>query len=436
MVKTRPNQIKPENLEEKIVWYTILGTYVLYFMGAQYVWIPMISWGLSYYLFKKLWHQTEHTPEQEKIRIPYSVWIWIVAMLIMELCTIMSHIDLDMGIPKIVTSTIQWARTWALMGLLPLIGCLSIRPQLIYRASCIFCLENIFFAIVANLMNLVKFRLEYLSPIWIFLRGDPQPYAIGLYGFDGESGQFRLNLFTTSANSLGIVGCVYFLIAMQESDKKWRWIGMISSAMMVYSSGSRSTTLFLIVVPIISWILANFSWPLQIATGIASCVGGMYAPMIINALDTFYYNTFQGTKGGSARVRKQLKEIAIYRWENYAPIWGHGVVAEKGPASVTYKPIGTHEQWSDLLYIKGIVGFTAFLFAISWSFMDLLVKAQNNATSKAALSILLLLFICTFAADIEMAAYVYWPGLVILGMGFQAKELEKTKENIQHLVEV
>jgi len=424
--------MKPQNFEEKIVWYSLVGLYVLYFMGAQYVWFPLIAWGLTGYLCKKIWNQTENTPDEERITIPYSVWIWIASMLIMEFAVIMAHIDFDLGLPKIITSTIQWARTWALMALFPLIGCLTIRREIIYRAACILCMQSLVFGGLANLMNMAHFRIKYLSPVWMVMRGDPQPYAIGLFGFDGESGQFRLNLFTPNANALGIVGCVYFLLAMQESDQKWKWIGMIGGAAMVFGSGSRSTTLFIIIVPILSWILTNFTWPLQIAAGIVSSIAGMFSSSIINFIDNFYESTFKGSKAGSARVRHQLKEIALYRWQYEAPIWGHAVVAEKGPASVTFKPVGTHEQWSDLLYIKGTVGFIAFAFAILWSFIDLLIKAQNNPTSKASLSILLLLFICTFAADIEAVAYLYWPGLVLIGMGYKAKVPISSDSNVYY----
>jgi len=51
--------IKPQNLEEKVVWYYIIGTHGLYFLGAQFVVAPVMV--LLVYLVKKLWNQTEAT---------------------------------------------------------------------------------------------------------------------------------------------------------------------------------------------------------------------------------------------------------------------------------------------------------------------------------------------------------------------------------------
>jgi len=41
--------IKPQNLEEKVVWYYIIGTYGLYFLGAQFVVAPVMAWLLVLY---------------------------------------------------------------------------------------------------------------------------------------------------------------------------------------------------------------------------------------------------------------------------------------------------------------------------------------------------------------------------------------------------
>ncbi len=416
--------IKPQNLEERLIWYTIVWTYGLYFLGAQFIWVPLLAYFLGLRLCKKLWDQTEDTPTKEKIYIPVSVWLWIIAVLVVEIALIMAHIDFDLGWSKMIFTTVNsWGRSWALMALFPLIGCLNIRPQLIYRAACILCLQSLVLTIFCYLINLANLSLPaYISPLVMF-KGPSSNYMVDLFVLGGDAGedrQFRLQLFTNFANNLGIVGNIYFFITSQEANKRWRLIGMIGAAAMVIGSGSRSTIFSLALVPILTWLLTSFTPSLQIAAGVTSLITGMIAPQIIDFLDNTWNKAIKGYRSSSAVVRKRLEEVALNRWTE-APIWGHGFVAERGPKYTEHMPIGSHNQWPDLLYIRGFVGFSAILVVMLCTTADLIIKAQKSAIAKAALSIYLVLWISTTAVDIEASAYLYWPGLIITGIAFNQK---------------
>jgi hypothetical protein len=79
-------------------------------------------------------------------------------------------------------------------------------------------------------------------------------------------------------------------------------------------------------------------------------------------------------------------------------------------------PIGSHHTWFSLLFIKGLVGFTAFLIPMLLSFVSLAIKAHKSATARIALSFLLTLFLFTFNDNQQRLAYLYWPGLIIMGI--------------------
>ena len=127
---------------------------------------------------------------------------------------------------------------------------------------------------------------------------------------------------------------------------------------------------------------------------------------------------FSEARADSSRVRNDLKSIAGHRWETEAPIWGHGVV-EPGPHAVEYMPIGSHHSWYGLLFVKGIVGLYSLLIPMVISFVVLLIKAQRYAVAEAGLAMVLILFLYTFGENLEILAYLYWPGLIVMGMGFQ-----------------
>lgn len=420
--------VKPQNFEEKLVWYTIILTYPIYFLGAQFIWIPVLGIILAGRVFIKLWLQTKYTPEDEKISVPIAVWIWLVAVIVIELTIIMSHIEFDLGISKIIFTTVNnWARSWALMALFPLAGCLNIRPQIVYRAACILCLQSLIVTLICYLMYFLHVpSFSYVSPLVAF-RGSANFYTVTLFDVGGDFGedrQFRLRLFANFANNLGIIGNVYFFLASQEANRMWRWIGTIGGAAMVVGSGSRSTVVCLVLVPLTSWLLTNFGWPIQLAAGLLSVIAGMIAPQLIDLAQTTWERTISGIRHSSEVVRKRLAEVTMNHWME-APIWGHGVVEERGPKYTEHMPIGTHNHWPDLLYINGIVGFVAFTVALVWSFVELILKAQKSAIAKTALNIYLVLLIATTAVDVQLGAYLYWQGLIITGIAF--------KENVQIL---
>ncbi len=425
--------MKPQNLEEKVVWYSLIGTYGFYLIGAQYIAIPALAWLLTLYLGKKLWNQTENTPTEEKVTIPFSIWIWVIFMLVMEVALIVAHIDFDLGIPKIITSTINWARAWPLMALFPLIGCLNIRPQLIYRAICIICLQSLILIPIFYIAYILHLPSTlYNSPLRLLGGNGAEYYSVVLYGFEEETNQTRLQLFAPWPPALGLIANIYFLLVCQEPNKKWRLIGMIGAVAMIMASFSRLSMLSIAIVPLLTWFLVNFFRPIvPIGTGVVSFFAAMFAPLLINFLDTFK-EQFSKARASSSRLREILARMALERWSE-APLWGHGIVDPRGPAFTKHMPIGTHHTWFGILFEKGLVGLIALAVPLLWSFIDLLYKAHKNKTAKVGLSVLLVLFFFTFGERIEGLAYLYWPGLVIMGMAFKAKvqthlSLEKNTE--------
>jgi hypothetical protein len=118
-------------------------------------------------------------------------------------------------------------------------------------------------------------------------------------------------------------------------------------------------------------------------------------------------------------VRRVLKEIAGHRWETEAPIWGHGAI-EAGPHVVEFMPIGSHHTWFGLLFIKGLVGFYSLVIPMVLSFVVLLIKSQRSQTARVGLGILFTLFLYTFGENLEILAYLYWPGLIVMGIAFKS----------------
>ncbi len=412
--------MKPKNFPERIIWYSIIGTYIFYFIGGLYILAPAIAVILLIYLGKKLWEQNETTPEDEKIVIPWTVWLWIVGMLIEEVALIIGHIDFDLGTGLIIKSSFGWAKGWALMAVFPLIGCLPIRPQLLYRAACIVCFQSLLYTPICILASVLHLpQILYVSPLKAVGGPGQEFFSVILYGIDSDDGLPRWGLFAPWGPALGFVANVYFFLALEEKDNKWRLCGIVGSIVMCLVSKSRLGLLCFPIVLVTTWVLKNLSRPVfLICMSFASFLTAIVAPTILEILSTFT-DQVKSARASSTRVRAALWRIALERWKE-APIWGHGTV-QPGPHLVEYMKIGSHNTMTSLLFVKGIVGFVAFAIPMGCSIIDLLIKAQKSEIAKVGLSISLILLLYTSGENLEILAYLFWPGLVMMGIAFKNK---------------
>lgn len=411
------NNIEPQNLPETLIWYYIIGTYGLYLLGAQFFAAILLACFLTFYLLRQWWSETEETPSQEKIIFSSSTWVWLVAMLVLALALVIGHLNFDYGVVQIVKSSLKWIP----FALFPLVGHLNIRPQLIYRAVCILCLQSLILIpifLLASLLNIPGHL--YTSPLAI-LGGATSRYEVMLYASD--IGQTRLYLFAHHSVAIGVVGNIFFWLAQQEPSQKWRWFGMSGAIGMIIVSVSRVAILDLPFVLVSSWLLTNFFRPwIYFAAGLVSFLTGVFAPTLIKALETLK-EQFRDIRPGSSEVRAGIWDMTLRRWWNEAPIWGHGVIEGRGPAAVAYMPLGTHHTWYSILYTQGLVGCIALAAALVWIFIDLVLKAQASKHAKVGLNILLALIPFTFSEIIHNISFLYWPGLIMLGISLKSNNL-------------
>ncbi len=229
--------IAPENTEERLVWYGLIWTYPLYFLGALYISGPVIGWLLFLLVAKRwLWPTANHP----NLAIPWPLWLWLLGMLVMLVALLVGHLDYRLGTVQLVKSSIGWAKGWALLALFILAGTLSIRPQLLYRAAMKVCQHTLLLSplfIFAWLLRLPE--TPYVSPLKFIGGPGPEFFAVSLYEIDPGSGLPRWRLFTPWAPALGFVANIFFLFALGEQNKRWRAIGLTATILMILMSQSR-----------------------------------------------------------------------------------------------------------------------------------------------------------------------------------------------------
>lgn len=430
--------MKPLNFEERLIWYVIIGTYGLYLIGAQPIFIPIMAWILTAYLCRKLWMQAKGIYSGKKISVPFTVWLWIASMCIILIAIIVGNLDFNVDKVRLIKSVFKWTREHSLWALVPLVACLNIRTQLISRAICILCAQSLILIPVCYLAYLFRLPTStlYVSPLAKVGGNSPDLYSVVLYFLDYDSNQVRLALFAPWAPNLALTALIYFFIARLEENVKWRRIGMIGAVAMVLVSVSRAAILSFPVVLLLTWLLTNLAKPgIYFATGIGSFLLAIFSTTITNFISNFT-TQIHSARATSSEARLNLIKISLDKWWKEAPVWGHGYTEPIGPAIVYFLPVGTSGcgTWVNLLYTKGIVGFMAFATPFLWSFIDIVSKAQKNAIARSSLSILLVFFFFSFTEELDLLAYLYWPGLLMLGLAMKEEVQSSRTINVKQIL--
>ena len=409
MVPQDAQDVRPQNLEERVVAHCITWSFAYYLVGGLYVLGPVLGWALLALIARR-----------DGLRdVPGVMWAWVVGMLVMLVAVVIAHADYGLGLGPTIKSSIGWAKGWALMAVFILVGSSNIRIEVVSRAMCVLGAQILCLLPLLALAWVIGLPGHlYVSPLSIVGGPGPEYFAVELYGLNAQTGLPRWRLFAPWAPAIGLVMSCFVLIAMHERHQLLRAAGILGMLMAIYGSGSR---LGLIALPVVAVLLAvwrHMDRPvLYLAMAPATLLAGVLAPLIQTLVEDFTQR-FHGARADSSRVRAALGRIALQRWETEAYWWGHGNV-ERGPHLVEYMPIGSHHTWYGLLFVKGAVGALALAVPMAWTAWMLLVGGRASKAGVSALGILMILGLYSLSENLEMLAYLYWPALVVLGMGLR-----------------
>jgi len=386
--------IVPQNIEEKIVYLSINLVWVFYFTGLLYLAGSIVGWLLLIPLFLKFFNN-------KHIHCHWLVYVWVLGMTIMLVAPFVGHINLNLSTASLIKSTLGWAKGWALFAVLPLAATLDIRPQLLVRA----------------MMQLGKQTL-FIIPILIIaaLLNLPSCYTAAL----------GWRLFTPWGPALGLYGNLLLAFSFVEKNPKFRLIGLIAAIAMILLSQSRMGMLCMLFIPFFCFNLIRMKQIkyLIILAILAPVLGAFAKPAFIMTKNIT--EQIHSARAESSRVRSALERIAIERWKNEAPVWGHGVV-EKGSHYVEYMPIGSHHTWLGLLFVKGVIGLLAMAIPLAltlgWTGYNYFVDsaaAESFIRYRTILHLLLILCAYSLTENLEILAYLHWPALLFIGLAIKA----------------
>lgn len=425
MDQTAPHSRAPE---DRLVGLALAATWFIYLFGGLYVLGPVLGVSLTGLLFGRLYLSGAALQARSVPSVPGGVWVWIAGMLIMLLALEVGHVTQGLGLGQTIKSTIGWAKGWALLALFPLAGaCLQIKLETVIRAAGWVMLGTLLITpalLAAPMVGLPE--VLFVSPLKLVGGPGPEFFAVQLYSYEPMDGSTRLRYFTPWSPAAGLIGNMYLIFALSDKRRFWRWVGIIAAFAMILTSKSR-----------LAIAAALFIWPVVIAAGetkrpamwflatVSLLTLTPFAQTIVDWVENAL-TSVKSMRADSTRVRELLGEIALDRWWNEAPIWGHGVV-ERGPHAVEFMPIGSHHTWYGLLFVKGAVGAVALAVPLAWSLIEFaLLAISRSRAGRIAFGMVLLMTFYSIGENLEILAYLMWPGLIV--MGIAAGELQSAAQ--------
>jgi hypothetical protein len=412
-----------ETPEERLVFWMIVSTWGLWLIGGLYHLFPLLGWVLVAIALGRrigLVDDGGHEPQP----LPWGVTTWLVGMTAMLVALVAAHIDFDLEPSQFIKSLLGWFKGWGLMAAFIFAGAqLRIKPIVVFRANNILAAQCL---VVTPILIVCAYAgvpdTLYVSPLAYLGGPGPTFFAVSTHAWDQGTLGFRLFYFAPWSPAAAF--CAHIGLVCGIFDTRWRWriTGILSAVVVCALSQSRlsliAVPLLLIGLPLMSSLLR--AWPAAIAAFLFT-IGMLLLTQVKDAIDDAV-QAFMGARADSSRVRSALARIAYHRWQTEAPIFGHGVV-ERGSHLVEFMPIGSHHTWHGLLFVKGALGFAALALPLAWSFFELLAKAQRDAVARAAFGMVLVLVFNSFGENLEILAYLAWPGLLVIGIAAKRRLL-------------
>ncbi|MGB7373891.1 O-antigen ligase family protein [Pontixanthobacter sp.] len=411
----------PQTPAERLISVTIQSTWALWLVGGLYIAGPALGWILALMAARELYLAPGLAPANRPPQPGLVIQVWLAAMLVMLVVLWIGHSNFNLGAAKTIKSSIGWAKGWALIALFPFAASvLHIRAEYIYRAICKLGLQTLIILpvfIAAPFIGLPD--TLWVSPLQILGGAGSEYFAATLYTIEPGAGTPRWQFFAPWSPAAGMIAVVYVVLAAQERHLGWKVTGIIAGlALAVLSQSRLALVAIILIVPVLYMLGRTRSPALWMAAVPAVLLAGLFGPVLIELADQIM-SDFRGARADSSRVREALGRIAIERWENEAPWFGHGVV-ENGPHMVEYMPIGSHHSWYGLLFVKGLVGALALAVPLALSVIVLAAKGVSDALPRTAFGMVLVLVLYSFGENLEILSYLYWPALIVIGLALKA----------------
>lgn len=410
------SDLGPLSGDERLIYRVILLTWVFWVTGVLLLVGPALGW---YMLIRNA--GGGFAGGDAASRPPAAAWLamgcWIAAMAGMILVIVISHVDFQLGVLLIVKSCVGLAKGWGLLVVFLCIGTMrTVRPAVIFRATNVLGLQTLLLSPVFLFAPALGLPPKlYVSVVNDLLGGGHTEFmTVALYYSESLESGLRWKLFSPWAPAAAFIGCLSLCMAYYDRHWLWRAIGIAANLLVCWMAQSRLSYITLPLLVAVAWGTPRVreAW-IYFCIGLVGMLVLLNGDTLLKTLDDTVY-AFNSARASSSRVRATLQSIALQRWWDEAPLFGHGNV-EPGSHLTEFMAIGTHHAWNGLLFTRGLFGMLCIAIPLAVMFLLVLRHITRLSEARAALCALLVLLAYSFGDTLDVLAYLFWPMFLHLG---------------------
>ena len=345
----------------------------------------------------------------------YITWFWWLTGAMQAVSVVVNWATTDLPLGSLMyrvggATVTGWFFIGAAIGVGKVYG---LRSPLVVRAVCvlglyllILGLSSYLIAVASGLDSLtIRSPLAYLFP-------DKLPFVensliMRFFLIDETLGRIipRLILFYPWSVCLGFAGIAVFMIAWQDSDRRWRIIGMSGGLLGIIGSVSRAAIVaFLIAAAVNRWQHIPRAYR-YVAMMLASLTATALLILDISVIDLVsdFYASVTAMRVGSSDAR-QLGYDESWLGFLRSPVlgngWPGGYISDTIPM-----PIGSHSSVYGVLYTGGLLTFLPLCLASAVTLIGLYHKSfSGRPANRAGLSIAVALVLLAYGEGIQSFA--------------------------------
>ena len=306
-----------------------------------------------------------------------------------------------------------WLSTFGLAAFIPMAGAF-VRPTVVFSAATILGVQALIYSVLAWSVVSAGLDPEYHSPIPTTRLVDPAFHVVRLIQPKNVAGsESRLLAFTPFPTSAGATACVFALLTLGQSRKRWKMVALSGWVILVVLTFARTAMITGTIGAILYGLLRLPRRYIFLGSGVGLLIFASLTGPLIRTADTAY-NALRGQRPSSSQDRANLRTLA---WEGWLygedQVLGAGASVRGGPI-VRDVGIGTHDTLGSNLFIRGALGFGLTMLPVAVTLVFGFFAGRSPA-ERLVTAIAVVLLGYTYSQELQTLYVHIWPIFLLIG---------------------
>ena len=391
----------PESPIEHAVFWSIVGQYVLYFLGLAPI-APLLTAGPVVALAAVRIFRGRMVPHWLAM-----LWFGCMAGVLLEMLAVFWLKGVGgWYVPG-------WLLTFGLAAFLPMAGPL-VRPAVVFSAITVLGVQTLIYAGLAGSAVAAGFDPQYPSPIPAVRMIDPAFNVVRLTQPKEIAGtENRLIAFTPFPTSAGAMACVFGLLTLGQRRSWWKAVALAGWLALIVLAVARTAMIAGALGGALYFLLRLRRRHLFLAGGGALLLLAAFAGPILHGADSAYHFV-RDRRPSSSQDRTNLRNLA---WEGWRygddPVLGAGVSVRGGPI-VRDVSIGTHDTLGANFFMRGALGFGLTMLPVVVTLVFGFF-AGRSPEERIVTAVCAALLVYTYSQEWQTLYVHIWPAFLIVG---------------------